>query len=557
MKKNVKSKFIIYLLSMGLIATSFTFFKPTTAHSSIGKSATLRVALGSFSKETQDPALEARAATFSRLTQVYDSLVGLSRDTELAPGIAKRWEQAGDGLSWTFYLRQGVQFHEGWGEVTAEDVKFSLERFMNKKAKAIKSSTLRKAIKKVEIIDKYTVRIHTNGLDVRFPYKVWPADGITGLIFSKKYLLEKAGNDFMAQHKLLNRHPIGSGPFKFVEHKRGDHFTYEAVKSHWRETPGFKRLELLLIPDEATAIAMLKAGELDLITVSGEHVKELEKHPKCEVRSIPMGGKTYLCWNGVYWPTPLANKMPTTIAKVRKALSMAINRKEIIQYLMGGYATIPNYTPSVSPIYPDSDESTIEKAKKYAEEVYRYRPEKAKKLLAEAGYPDGFGGIKIYSFARAQGPWIPRLVEMVVGYWSKVGVKAEIVPMDYGAFRPHWIRAKWDDPVSGGHAHINSSPLSLTSEYTLKSILHSKHAIRLMNSPELDKISDTVLSYSDPAKRKELFDEARKHIEDWTTYIMLFHPDTICGINSSTVGAWKPIKATSSLGLLFETIKPK
>src|SRR6266436_9758217 len=188
----------------------------------------------------------------------------------MSPMLAERWEVLDGGRTWTFHLRQGVPFHDGWGEVTAEDVKFTFASIV-KEGSANATAPWLRPLKHMEIADPYTITLHFDKPMVTFDNRVtqglFPA---AAFIQSKKYI-ETVGEE------AAERHPVGTGPWRFVEHVRGDRIVYEAVENHWRTTPHFKRLVFLKVPEPATRIAMLRAGNVDVIETGGEYVEELKQ----------------------------------------------------------------------------------------------------------------------------------------------------------------------------------------------------------------------------------------------------------------------------------------
>jgi peptide/nickel transport system substrate-binding protein len=554
-KKNTeeeKMKAIIKIVQLGLLIGLITMV--TMSYAGAQKEPiVLRIALSSFGGEQLDPIKESRGVVLQQLCHLYDTWLGIMPDGSLGPGVVKDWEVSKDGLSWTFHLRKGVKFHGDWGEVTAEDLKFSLERFMSPTSTSSGSPALAKKIKEIKIANKYTVQINTHKFELDLPYYLSPHQSTEGIVFSKAYLLQKAGKDWEAQSKLLNRHPIGSGPYKFVERKRGDYVLFEAVKDHWRKTPGFEKLKLILVPEPATRAAMLVAGGADIVEVTGPAVEQVKK-AGFEVRNIPNATQAGYLVVGSYWPTPKAKNMPTTNPKVREALSIAINRKEILEHILGGQGSLPATFWNIQASTMDIDAGYFAKLSR---EAYRYDPKEAKKLLAEAGYPEGFSGIKLFSFTQYGAPWLPDVAEAVAGYWAAIGVKVKIVPTDYGALRPHVVRAKYDDPMSGGHIAIWASAARWIASQSLGIYFQSDKVLKLISSPELDKLIKEIPRVVDKEKRTKMLKQAYRIVNEWRTGEMICGANSLYGVNPKKVGKWQPIAGWSALGRVYETIEAK
>src|SRR5215510_394379 len=341
---------------------------------------TLTVAVATFGNERWLPHLYVGAEDVV-LKPMYENL--LSRDPktgELAPMLAERWKVADGGRTWTFHLRKGVQFHGGRGELTAEDVKFTFTT-LARDGSANSLAPEFRLIKSMEVENPYTLTVRFEKPFVAFGNKVNQGLFASAAFIQSKRHVESAKEDG------AERHPIATGPWKFVEHVRGDRIVYEAVENHWRATPHFKRLVFLKVPEPSTRMAMLRAGSVDVIEIGGEYADELKK---VGVRSILMPNVSWLyIILGGQWPTkstydakvPWAPPDTERARKVRLALNLAVDKQAIMQRVLGGLGTVMGSWLS----YP-SDPWASDALKK----PYPYDPAKAKALLAEAGYPNGF-----------------------------------------------------------------------------------------------------------------------------------------------------------------------
>jgi oligopeptide/dipeptide ABC transporter ATP-binding protein len=212
---------------------------------------TLVIALDTLGAQVMDPILESRPPHAHYQAPIWDSLVGFDVDKGgIGPGVAERWQRAADGKSWTFYLRKGLRFHNG-DPVTAQDVKFSLERTMSPESITSGAAALRRAVDRIEVVDEHTVRVYTKGAIPYFAASLSRAVFMEGSVMPKKYL-ETVGV------KGFREKPVGSGPWKFIRSIPGDRIEYEAVPGHWRGTPHFKRMVILLVPEQATRLAMVR-----------------------------------------------------------------------------------------------------------------------------------------------------------------------------------------------------------------------------------------------------------------------------------------------------------
>ncbi len=400
----------------------------TTSHTTIATSPTgtpkptgpygeLRLAISSLGNENFDPIVASGTEYASWAYAIFDYVVH-KNGNKIAPGIAERWEIAPDGLSWTFYIRKGVKFHNG-EDLRADDVKFTLERYMSKDAYY---AYVRDMVASVEIIDDYTLRVNTKGTQPYLGIQISQLHNPEqGAVMPKDYIEQRGIDNF-------KKNPVGSGPFRFIRHIAGDTIEFEALNTHWRANPAFKKLTMILMPEETTRVASLKTGAVDVIDVGLEFANELElagyRTPKLNVYQ----GMVIL--HGAY--ASQTAKLPIADIRVRQALNLAIDREEVAAELFNGKATL-TLPPFVSESSADLD---IDHWKDYAKQNLNiYDPAKAKQLLDEAGYPNGFS-IKLWTFTMGGRPWLPEIAQVILSYWFNIGVKAELVPTDWGTYAP-------------------------------------------------------------------------------------------------------------------------
>ncbi len=293
---------------------------------------TLVFAVESLSAQTLDPILEARPGNAIYQAVMYDSLVGFDlQKGGVGPGVALSWELAEDGLTWTFHLRPGQKFHNG-DPLTAQDVKFSLQRQMAPNSLAAAAPTMRRTIKSIDVVDDLTLNINTTTPQIGLPPSLSRAVAPEGAVMPKAYI-EKVGEEE------FRRKPIGSGPWRFVRSVPGDRLEFEAVDyPHWRGTPHFKNLQILLVPEESTRIAMVRTGEAAIASIGPDTMLSASRGG-LEVLSVPGTMQALYQFWGAYRPefkdNPIANP------RVRQALSLAIDRQAIIDQVMNGLASMP------------------------------------------------------------------------------------------------------------------------------------------------------------------------------------------------------------------------
>ena len=382
---------------------------------------TLTVAVATFGNERWLPNLYVGAEDVV-LKPLFENL--LSRDArtgELSPMLAERWQVLDGGRTWKFYLRKGVRFHNG-AELTAEDVRFTFAT-LAKEGSANSLAPEFRLIRSMEVENPYTLTVRFDRPSVVFGNKV-----TQGLFASSAFIQSR--KHIEAGEQAAERAPMATGPWKFVEHVRGDRIVYEAVENHWRATPHWKRLVMLKVPEPATRMAMLRAGSVDVIEVGGEYVDELKK---VGVRTLVMPNVSwvYIILGG-QWPTkatydpkvPWAQPDAEKARKVRLALNLAVDKQAIMQRILGGLGTAINSWLS----YPNDPWAT-EALKK----PLPYDPARAKQLLAEAGYPSGFDTTMNLTAWPGRG-FLPDVGEAVATYWEKIGIRVKRRPVDRAVF---------------------------------------------------------------------------------------------------------------------------
>jgi peptide/nickel transport system substrate-binding protein len=444
---------------------------------------------------------------------IYDHLVGCTDDGQLAAeaGIAQKWAEADDKLSWTLWLRQGVKFHDGT-ELTAEDVKFSLDNVLDPKAIGLLGPG-KNAFKAVEVKDPYTVVIHLKQPSAFLPWHFSCATGSDGMVLPRQYF-QRVGAD------AFSKNPIGSGPYRVVKNAIGSQIQLEAVDQHWREgVPKFKTVTFLLVPEESTRLAQLRTGEADIIAISRERVPEV-KAAGFKVFS-KLNDQVVVVYMQQQWdPVPIADR------RVRQALNLAIDKEAILKFVFAGQGVPVAMYPIGSYGVAGGADATLK--------PYPYDPQKAKQLLAEAGYPNGFE-TRIYSYVTADLPELPRLTEAVADYLGKVGVKARITPMDRAALSTK-RQAKalsgdllpWSTPNRGLAVHIVT---------IINTLHHSQAPFSSTADPQLDRMIDQAMAATDVPEVEKLVGDLHRYLYDHANNITIGEIHTNYAANQK-VPAW-------------------
>jgi len=506
---------------------------------------TLVFTVESLGAQTLDPILEARPGNAVYQAAMYDSLVGFDLEKGgVGPGVAEQWQMSDDGLSWTFTLRPGQKFHNG-DPLTAQDVKFSLQRQMLPHSLASAAATMRRTIKSIDVVDDLTLRITTSNPQISLPASLSRAVAPEGAVMPKSYI-EKIGEDD------FRKKPIGSGPWRFVRNVPGDRIEFEAVNyPHWRGTPNFKNLHVLLVPEESTRVAMVRTGEAGIASIGPETMLSATRGG-LEVLSVPGTMQALYQFWGVYRPE--FKNSPVADRRVREALSLAIDRQQLIDHVMNGKARMPypfaafGYTEYIS----------HDRWEKWTREALRYDPAAAKKLLAEAGYPNGFE----LNFANTALPGTQFMVDIgtaIADMWTKIGVRVKLKHYEWGSFAP-LVRGDQQQLAGGASMYRTAGRPDVPWRYSASFASDSEqHLIGEKGScdetcQEFDRIYQQLLGERDPVKRTALTDRMVELVADTWTAVPIIEGMGYYAVNTRQVGQFAPIPGRHELGDVFERI---
>ncbi len=457
---------------------------------------TLRVALTTMPNALDLPfANEKNASNAS--WPLYDSLVWVDETSKVAPALAERWEISENGTEYILTLRQGITFHNG-EPFTADDVIFSWKRGSRPDMQFSDKWALAHSVEK---IDDYTVKITTEEPQPLFLRQVaW-----NWAMVPQEYI-EKVGEQGFAQH------PVGTGPFQFVEWLKGDRIVYEANPNYWREgQPNVKDLIFRPIPESATRVAAIQTGQVDIVTrLSAEEAQSLESVPNVKVVKYLADRVYYIAFNNL----TTGKGLPTEDPRVRQAMNYAVDVDLIIDALFNGNGRpATGFVTSGSWVYHEELEP------------FGYDPEKARELLAEAGYPDGFE----IDFACPSGAYtnFEQVCEAIQGFLGDVGIETNLTLMESGKYwdleakkeLPPLFGDSWGDTTGEGINRLGGALKGMDASYSAWS------------DPKIDEFLANIETTMDNDARAALYRELQEYMQENPPFIYLYEPVTFEAIH--------------------------
>jgi peptide/nickel transport system substrate-binding protein len=438
-----------------------------------------------------DPAETPSVITpFMVLYAMHDAVVKPMPGNPMSPSLAESWSVSKDGLVYEFVLRKGVRFHNG-EPVTAEDVKFSLERYRGGGA-----ATLKARVAGVDIVDAQHVRIRLKQAWPDFmTFYGTPATGAAWVV-PKKYV-ERVGDDG------FKRAPIGAGPYRFVSFNPGIELVLEAYEQYWRKPPAVKRLIFRSVPDDTTRLAMLKRGEADIAyQIRGPLAEEVRRTPGLTLKASNPTFTEWLVFIEQWDP-----KSPWADRRVRLAANLAINRQAINDAEYLGFARV------ASSIIPRDFQFY------WPAPAYAYDPARARQLLAEAGYPRGFDAGDLSTDA----VYAPT-AEAVVNDLRAVGIRAKLRPLERAAFY------KADQEKSFKHLVRPGSAAAGNAATRIEAFVVTGGIRAYGGHPDIDGLFREQAVEVDVRKREALLQRIQQLMHERVMFAPILEPAFLSGV---------------------------
>ena len=429
---------------------------------------------------------------------VQESLVKVDRHGKLVPSLAERWHTA-DNRNYTFFLKKGVRFHNG-REMKAADVKYVFERALNPETKHPYAKDY-EAIGDIIVKDDYTVTFALKNVNANFLQN-----------------LARAGASIYPREAVetMKSHPIGTGPFRFEEWVRGDRVVL--VKNgdyHVKGLPRLDRVTFRFVTDPNAVLAALKAGDVDasLFGLGPEHVQDLTKDARFQVITGDTTNDVILAMNN--------SRKPYGDVRVRRAMTYGVNKADVLKGAMFGMGKIlgTNVDP-LNPYYVDMSKAMP------------YDPTSAKKLLAEAGYPNGFDTVLKVS---PQYEYTVRSGQVVADNLKKIGVNVKIEQIEWGQWIARVFREADYDLTIIGHAEA----------WDIKNYANAKYYFRY-DSPRFQGLfAKSEVTVDDKARREVYVDMQKLLAEDAPVVWLFMHP-RLAVVKTGVQGLWKDLPASAN-----------
>ncbi|TVR86666.1 MAG: glutathione ABC transporter substrate-binding protein [Trueperaceae bacterium] len=429
------------------------------------------------------------------VSHMYETLFDLTPEGDIVPYLATGADLSSDGLTWTVTLREDVVFHDGT-PMTAEVVKGSMDRFLDPD-NAFTFRFLLSRVTSIDVVDDYTLTFTLS--DQFAPFLAHLTHNTTAIVLPAA--VEEFGEAF-------NENPVGTGPFSFVSWDRGSRIDLERFDGYWGEQPGISDLVFLAVPENTTRMALVESGEADVaVRVPPQDIARLNANPNITVENVSSLRTIYIYFNHTM--------EPFTDRRVRQAVNYAVNKDEIAEFIFGGAVR-----PSDAAIAPGIFGYT-------SVGPYEYDPERARALLAEAGFPDGFS-TTLYS---PSGRYLQDIqtTEAIQSQLAEVGINAEIETLEWSSYLDFTNRPPADNTVP--MAMLGWGTVTGDADYGLYALFHTDQHVpagsnrSFYSNALVDQLLDDARSTADDSLREQLYADVLQLLHTDAAWLFL-HSET-------------------------------
>jgi len=427
---------------------------------------------------------------FGLLYALHDALVRPYPGHKMGPSLAESWSESPDGKTYEFRLRAGLKFHNG-DPLTADDVKFSFERY-----KGAGASILQSYVAQVEVLSPLVVRFHLKEAWPDFMTYYGTTATAAGLVLPRKYLTQVGDDGFRKQ-------PVGAGPYKFVSHQPGVEVVLEAFPGYWRRVPSVKTLVMRSVPEATTRAVMLKSGEADISYVlDGDDAADIRRDGRFQVVASKHASIFWIEFAEQWDP-----KSPWHDKRLRLAVNHALNRQKINE------AACLGFCPPAGVVVPRVMDFALQV------EPPAFDLARAKQLLAEAGYPHGLDAGEFAAI-----PGFPTVAESVVNYLNAAGVRVRLRAMERAAFYAAWKEKK----LRG--IFMTAAGNSGNAASRVETFIQSKGAYAYGGYPDIDDLFVQQARERDARKREAILFKIQQLTIDRVMYAPVVDLRALMGV---------------------------
>jgi len=453
-----------------------------------------------------DAPLTADIASSTVSAHIIETLFTMDPQGTIRPGLATSFEVSDDGMTWTFALREGVQFHDGTS-FDAEAVKFNVERLLDP-GNAFAYAFLLDRVESVEVLDTHQVRFH---LSTPFaPLLTHLTLSSTGI--QSPTAVQTLGDAYRTQ-------PVGSGPFRMAEWVQGQHVDLARFDGYWGDAAEIASVRFLFVPEANTRIALLMTGEAHVaLPIPPQDIARLEAAPNIDVNISPSARTVILYFNHT--------REPFTDRRVRQALNYAVDKEAIVDFILGGAARVSDaiISPGIVGYAPIG--------------VYEFDPERARQLLAEAGYPDGFSSRLLCTMGRIN--MDTQICETVQNMLADVGVNVTIETLEHAT----WLSVTRNPPEESivDIAMSGWNTVTRDADYALYAVWHSDQWVpgganrSYYSNPEVDALLERSRVVTDLTERDAIIAEALRVMWEDAHALLLHSDSNVSAVRSNVSG---------------------